>query len=381
MSDSAHKAMAGDFEDFFENAPCGQLIIHTDGTILKCNSKMTRWLGYAAEEMEGKLFTSFLPVGVKIFHETHLSPLLRMQGAYEEMALEMKDHKGNRLPVLVNASERRDEAGNLLCVRMTVLKATDRNVYEGNLRTARTLAEERLTDAKEVSILREQFIAVLGHDLRSPLGAIVMGTAILESAHLKPKEQQLVGIMKDSANRISHLIDDVMDFARGRLGGDMNLKIEKVNLPPILMHVIDELRTAHPARIIEVDAGPMAAVDCDSVRISQILSNLVSNALVHGHDSHPVSVRWHEVGKDFELSVENAGLPIPQGVLKSIFEPFKRKDSNETGDGLGLGLYITAEIAKAHGGILTVSSDNRETRFCLRMPPSHLPGEVGLLAG
>ena len=380
MSDSGGRALNEDFEDFFENAPCGQLIIHTDGTILKCNSRMALWLGYSAGEMEGKLFTSFLPVGGKIFHETHLTPLLRMQGDYEEMALEMKDHQGRRLPVLVNACERRDEAGNSLCVRMAVLKATDRSIYEGNLRTARTLAEERLSDANEVSLLREQFIAVLGHDLRSPLGAITMGAAILESALLKPKEKQLVGILKDSANRISHLIDDVMDFARGRLGGDMNLKIESVDLQPILTHVIDELRTAHPARLIEVDGSPISPVDCDPVRISQILSNLVSNALVHGHDTNPVYVRWHEVGESLELTVANSGDPIPKRVLGNIFEPFKRKSANGSGDGLGLGLYITAEIVKAHQGSLTVTSDEDETRFLLSMPLSRSLMQAGLRA-
>lgn len=370
MSDSTAKALHEDFEDFFENALCGHLIIQPDGVIRKCNWQMARWLGYAAKELEGKFFTSLLPIGAKILHETHLAPLLRMQGAYDEMALELVDHEGARLPVLVNASERRDKSDNPLYIRLTVFKATDRSLYEQNLRTAKSLAEAQLTAANEISLLREHFIAVLGHDLRNPLGAITMGTTVLESAELKPKERDLLRIMKESSHRISDLIDDLMDFARGRLGGHMSLKFEKVDLQPILMHVIDELRTAHPARCIEVDNCPKMLVDCDPVRISQILSNLVSNALVHGNDQHPVSVRWCAEGEQFELSVGNSCDPIPEDILNRIFEPFKRKNADDGGNGLGLGLYITAEIAKAHQGSLTVSSTEEETRFTLRMPVS-----------
>ncbi|MGJ8696190.1 MAG: ATP-binding protein [Verrucomicrobiaceae bacterium] len=371
MSESGHKELHEDFEDFFENALCGHLIIHPDGHILRCNSRMADWLGYEKGEIEGQRFASFLSIGGKIFHETHLAPLLRMQGYFDEVALELKDRSGGRLPVLVNACERRDASDEPLYVRLTAYKATDRHIYEENLREAKKRAENRLTDAQETALLREQFIAVLGHDLRNPLGAIGMGITILAEAELTPGECKMLGVMNESVERMTGLIEDVMDFARGRLGGEMTLNWEKLDLQPVLMQVVEELRVAHPDRRIVANDVLTEPVDCDPGRISQILSNLVGNALTHGDQESPVTVRWSIDGDDFVLSVSNNGEPIPEGSLETIFEPFKRKERTSSEKGLGLGLYIASEVAKAHRGSLRVDSSEEETRFTLRMPRAH----------
>ncbi|YCM43145.1 PAS domain-containing sensor histidine kinase [Verrucomicrobiaceae bacterium 227] len=370
MNESGLKERQVDFEDFFENALCGHLIIHPDGRILRCNLRMAEWLGYEKEEIEGERFASLLTIGGRIFHETHLAPLLRMKGYFDEVALDLKDRSGGRLHVLVNACERRDKSDEPLCVRLTAYKATDRHIYEQNLRKAKQLAENQLLDAQETSQLREQFIAVLGHDLRNPLGAIGMGAAILEEAELKPGERQILGVMKESIDRMTELIEDVMDFARGRLGGEMTLKRENLNLQPILMHVIDELRVAHPNREIVADDVLTESVDCDPARISQILSNLVANALLHGAQERPITVRWSIHHGHFKLSVSNFGDPIPEEVLETIFQPFKRSKRESSDSGLGLGLYIASEVAKAHRGNLSVESREEETCFTLEFPSS-----------
>lgn len=323
---------------------------------------------YEVNQLEGRRFNSLLTIGGKIFHETHLSPLLRMEGSYSEMALEMVDAKGDRHPMLVNARERRDENGNAISIRLTVYHTADRHVYETNLRAAKSHAENELLDANQTSRLREQFIAVLGHDLRNPLGAITMGTAILKDAELEPKEQRMLKIISDSASRMSHLINDVMDFARGRLGGEMSLDLQEVDLRSALLHVVEELRTYHPTRDIKVDETSTGQVLCDPARISQLLSNLLANALVHGSPDQPVFVRFFGTEEEFKLSVSNSCDPIPEEYLKRIFEPFCREEEPKKSDGLGLGLYIAAEVAKAHRGELKVSSTKEETRFDFHMP-------------
>lgn len=366
--DSPPHPLQEDFEDFFENSLCGFLTANSTGEILRGNSRVAGWLGYSTEDLKGIRFSELLTIGGKIYCETHLFPLLRMQGFFDEVALELACQGGERLPVLVNAYECRDQNGKPQFIRLTVYKATDRRLYEKNLRYARTVAETKLADEQATSVLREQFIAVLGHDLRNPLGAITAGTAMLLSrSSLSARDASLVSLMKDSGMRMAELIDNIMDFARGRLGGGMMLNRQPILLEPVLCHVVEELRATWPERVIETEFCLVKPIDCDAPRLSQILSNLLTNALKHGSPDGPVHVNAFLEGSIFELSVRNSGKPIPPDALERLFQPFTREDVRSSQHGLGLGLYIAAEIARAHKGELTVASTTEETRFTFRM--------------
>jgi signal transduction histidine kinase len=232
-----------------------------------------------------------------------------------------------------------------------------------------TAGEARLSGEQHSSKLREEFIAVLGHDLRNPLSAIKAGVELLTRTPLTDRGVRVAGIIQASAMRISSLIDDMMDFARGQLGGGLALEHTSMEpLEPVLRQVITELQASHPARDINVEIELALPVKCDPSRLSQLLSNLLGNALIHGADNSPIEVRSVTDQANFELSVANAGTPIPPDVLETLFEPFARGASNPNQPGLGLGLFIASEIAKAHGGTLVASSSPAETRFTLRMP-------------
>jgi phosphoserine phosphatase RsbU/P len=358
-----------DFEDFFEHALCGYLTVDTNGQILECNARMASWIGCAAIDLQGKRFSDLLSIGGKIYYETHLWPLLRMQGFFDEVALELNCRNRERLPVLANAYERRDENGLPLFVRFTVFKATDRRLYEENLRQERTTALNSLTDERTIAALREQFIAVLGHDLRNPLSAVITGASILSATLQNEDEQKIVYNMQNSARRMAGMIEDIMDFARGRLGGGMIVNRRPTETEPVLLHVVNELRFGFPDRIIQTDFSITEPVDCDMPRISQLLSNLLANALTHGSSDTPVIVRAFHKDGVFELSVSNSGNPIPAAVLEKIFHPFTREGSRPSQNGLGLGLYIASQIALAHQGQLTVLSDEHITRFTFLMRP------------
>jgi sigma-B regulation protein RsbU (phosphoserine phosphatase) len=167
------------------------------------------------------------------------------------------------------------------------------------------------------------------------------------------------------------LIDQVMDLARGRLGGGFPLQYDSAEaFEPALRQVIAELRAAAPSRTIEDRLDLAEPVECDSRRIAQLASNLLSNAIVHGAADQPVRIQAATKGGWLELFVVNRGEPIPQAILDRIFEPFKRGLHDPNRAGLGLGLYISREIAVAHGGGLVVTSTPTETRFTLRMPTS-----------
>jgi hypothetical protein len=175
-------------------------------------------------------------------------------------------------------------------------------------------------------------------------------------------------MIQRSCGRMSRLIDNVLDFARGRLGGGLPVALEvDPQLEKTLEHVIGELRAAWPERgiISELELGyPIA---CDAARISQLLSNLVANALTHGDPDGVVHVRAKSDRTGFELSVANSGQPIPPETARRLFLPFSRASVRAGQQGLGLGLYIASEIASAHDGTLEVTSSAEETRFTFRM--------------
>jgi sigma-B regulation protein RsbU (phosphoserine phosphatase) len=166
---------------------------------------------------------------------------------------------------------------------------------------------------------------------------------------------------------MSELIDNIMDLARGRLGGGIALNRSDCALEPILLQVVQELRVAWPDRIIETDIALRERVNCDPSRLSQLLSNLIANALTHGAADTAVRVRAIIADGEFEMSVSNRGEPIPPEAFERLFQPFTRVDVRPSQHGLGLGLYIASEIARAHGGLLSATSSVEETKFSLRM--------------
>jgi hypothetical protein len=230
-------------------------------------------------------------------------------------------------------------------------------------------SEAALLSERQAAELREQFIAVLGHDLRNPLASIQAGGRLLARTQLDPRAAALVSAMQASVLRMAGLIDDVMDFARARLGGGFEIECRECpELEGVIALAVDELRMANPEREIVTDVRLDAVVACDSGRVAQLLSNLLANALRHGREDAPVTVRARSDAGRFELSVANAGEPIPPARLRVLFEPFERAEHHHGQQGLGLGLYIAAEIARAHGGALAVTSDADETRFTFSMP-------------
>ncbi|MES2901006.1 MAG: GAF domain-containing sensor histidine kinase [Pseudomonadota bacterium] len=239
-----------------------------------------------------------------------------------------------------------------------------------HLETERKLMESEiaLLDARETAELREQFIAVLGHDLRTPLGSIMLGADLLESETLSPRGASVVTRMRRSAQRMAALVGDVMDFTRGRMGGGIGVNLRhESSLRSALTQVIDELRSAFPERAIRADFQLDTPVYCDAQRIQQMLSNLLKNALIHGDTEAEVLVRAASQNGLFELSIINSGPAMEQSTIDQLFKPFWRAGGPAANEGLGLGLFIVSEIARAHGGKLDVHSSDKATRFTFHM--------------
>jgi sigma-B regulation protein RsbU (phosphoserine phosphatase) len=267
-SSSADDVDAGiNFEDLFETAPCGYVLADKDGRITRANQTVAQWMGSPVATLVGRRFSDLLPVVGKIFYETHFVPMLHIQGRFTEVALEVVAVDGQKIPVIVNAAMRNEPDGVGASIRFTLFVSAERRSYERGLLAARNEAQATILAERVDSELREQFIAVLGHDLRSPIASIGSGVHMLEKEALTDRGRKILGLMGGSVVRAAGLIDNVLDFARGRLGGGITLMRDaKEPLEPVLRQVVAELRsiaadnvsrrsTRWPSRLIAIACG------------------------------------------------------------------------------------------------------------------------------
>lgn len=227
-----------------------------------------------------------------------------------------------------------------------------------------------LVSANEHGRLREQFIAVLGHDLRTPLSAIRMSADLLETKATEKRSLSLISAIRNSSIRMGTLIENVLDFARGRMGGGIPIKRQLVDdLERTLALTVDEVKASHPEANLTYGLSVPSGVYCDALRISQLLSNLLGNAVTHGSATTPIDVRAYREEDEIVISVVNQGTPISPQLMPLLFEPFTRSEAGQRGEGLGLGLYIASQIARAHNGDVSVTSTAEAgTCFVARFP-------------
>jgi len=244
------------------------------------------------------------------------------------------------------------------------------------------LAESVERFTQKVGRDKDLFLAVLGHDLRNPLSAIKMGSAVLlRSDAITARDHNSALIISRSADRMGQMVHDLLDFTRTRLGARLPISVETCDLRIICNRIAEEMRTAHPDRPISVECDEDCAGQWDASRIGQLVSNLLGNAVQHGYRGTPVnvSVDGHQA-KTVTVGVRNRGPVIPEGQRRSIFDPLTRgPDTDGDADAeqrtsLGLGLYIAHEIASAHGGTIDLMSSELEGTTFRVVLPRHLPG-------
>ncbi|HEY6147809.1 MAG TPA: HAMP domain-containing sensor histidine kinase, partial [Thermoanaerobaculia bacterium] len=237
----------------------------------------------------------------------------------------------------------------------------------GASKIARDITAVRAAE-RERQKIRDLYLGILGHDLRNPLNTIVASLYTLERK-VQPELRHIFPRISRSADRMARMIDQLLDFTRARLGEGLRLYPRPANLRDICAGVVEELEPQSPGRI-RFSADGNFESEWDGDRIAQVLSNLITNALDYGSPDCSVDVRLGRESGMARIEVSNEGPPIPEELRPTIFEPFRRGTGDEQRNrrGLGLGLFITREIVRAHRGTIELVSEGGRTTFILRLP-------------
>jgi PAS domain S-box-containing protein len=374
-----------DAEDLYENAPCGYLSTDADGTILRMNQTFADLAGYRKEDLVGRRrFAELLTIGGRMYYETHLRPLLRMQGFVREIALDLTRADGGQVPIIVHAVERRAAAdpSQLTIVRITAFDATDRRRYERELLRARQ-------EAEEAARARSDLIGMISHDLRAPLSALVTATAILQRTELTAQQSRYVRVLHSSATQAMTLLTSTLSLSSLQ-AGRATVREQEFDPREIAQQAAAAATLAaagKPEVRIEVSVSETvpARIISDPDKLTQVLTNLLGNAVKfteRGRVSlvvHPVAMT--DTAVTLAWAVSDTGIGIAADRLPFIFDEFTQA-SEEIGNrygGTGLGLAISRKLVRLLGSDLQVTSTPGEGstfRFeltCQRPPDAGAP--------
>lgn len=237
------------------------------------------------------------------------------------------------------------------------------------------LTESIASYSRAVEASRNVFLGILGHDLRTPLGAILLGADMLRrSEEVGKRGNKVAGQIYTSVQRASQIVGDLLDLTRCQMGPGIPVKRVDIDLAPICERIVEEMRSFHPHAQLKYETTAPALGTFDGARMEQVFSNIIGNAVQHGDARLPITVRLAVSDGSLVFTVHNQGEPIPEDVLPFIFNPmgrFSQRSVIEHGpaEGLGLGLFIASEIVAAHEGSIEVASTSQwGTEFRVMVP-------------
>jgi PAS domain S-box-containing protein len=360
-------------------------MLDREGRVTSWNVGAERIKGYRGDEIIGQHFSRFYPEedlrSGKCERELEVAS---KEGRFEDEGWRVKKD-GSRFWANVVISRVLDRNGELIGFSKVTRDLTQRRALEEE-RLARAAAEAEsvrqalarealehaLAEQKKIDELRERLIGVVGHDLRSPLTTVMTGAALmLKRGTLQDADAKTTARIARSADRMSNIISQLLDFTRTRLGGGIPIEPKPIDLAKVCADVIAEYETAHPDRALSFDADTDTKGLWDPERLAQVVANLIGNAIQHGKPDGPIDVRVRDEGDAVRLQVHNDGPPIPADLLPSIFDAFRKQSTRASlkTEGLGLGLFIVREMVRAHSGNIWVESTEAEgTTFVVKLP-------------
>ncbi|WP_414154805.1 ATP-binding protein [Pseudomonas sp. BNK-43-a] len=374
---------------YFENAPCGLVVMAVDGAIIRANQTFCDWLGYDSTLMHACSFDQLLTVAGRVFQSTHWKPLMDMQGSVAEVKVDLQHRNGTAVAMLLNGVRQASEDGVVYQLALFGISQRDRN--ERGIFLAMQRAEELLAqkaaaesalqraqvelaaayeDVQHRALLAERMVAVASHDLKNPMTAIKMATELLARDVQSDRGRRLLGSIGTSAERAQRMIVDLLDFASIKLGQGIGIRRQQVDLLKAMDQSVSELRIVFGDASIRHLSRGQGTFEVDQDRLQQMIGNLVANSAAYGDLRYPITLTTEFCGNGVVLGVHNHGPAIAEDLVPKLFEPMTRgSDRQDALRSLGLGLFIVKQIAEAHGGRVTVTSNPiYGTTFIIHLP-------------
>jgi PAS domain S-box-containing protein len=354
-------------EELLDTAPCGYLTFGDDGVVRLVNTTLLELLGHTRDQVVGAHFESLLTISSRIFYQTHFFPLLRLEGRAEEIFLTLRSSGGESVAFLAHAARRvRNGAESNECVFVPLHQ---RQKWETEILRAKRAAE----DANRA---KSGFLSMMSHDLRTPLNAISGYAELMEMGiHGPVTDQQLQDLerIRNASRFLLSLLNDVLSFASLE-SGQLELRSTRVDVGEAIRRaeqLIEPQIAAAGLNYVSVGFTGGQFVCADPERVQQILLNLLSNAVKFTPSGGGITTECERLGSLVAMRVRDTGPGIPDEHLERIFQPFFQLggQSHSPEKGVGLGLAISRELARAMGGDLTAESvPGGGSMFTLALP-------------
>ncbi|HYC58773.1 MAG TPA: HAMP domain-containing sensor histidine kinase [Thermoanaerobaculia bacterium] len=340
-------------DSLLDTAPCGFVAFADDGTMHAVNTTLAELLGFTRLELEGWHLEKILFPGARIFYQTHVFPMLKMHGRVDEIYLALRTKDGRDVPMLMNGV-RRERNGSPVndCVFVRMIQ---RSEYEEQLLAARRMAEQ-------ANAAKASFLSMMSHDLRTPLTSITGHASLMAQGITKSEEERRYSVerIQDAARELLRMITDILNFAQVEAG---RLEVHPVAVPVraavARAESLVRLRMREQGLTFTADACERdAAVMADPDRLQQILLNLLTNAIKFTPAGGSIAVGCESNGERMRILVRDSGIGIDAAQLQRVFEPFVQLDPTGADRGVGLGLAISRDLARAMDGELTAESES-----------------------
>lgn len=352
-----HKLVVESAEDLYENAPCGYCSILDDGTIIKANKTLLDWIDKSSEVVINKLSVqNLIGIGDRIYFETHVLPLLRMQGRVEEVRINLKSKNKKMVPVMASAVLKKHE--NVDVYRLTIFNITQRLRYEREL-----LIEK--DKAQKAANAKSDFLSYMSHEIRTPMNSIIGLIRLVQDTTLNKQQTEFIDRLKLSSDNLMSLLNNILDYSKIE-DGSVSVVNERFNLKKLISNIVlsmDSVAHLNNTKLSYTLADEIPTMlKSDSFKIEQILTNFIGNALKFTRDGEIVVNTTLVEKKNKHLivrfEVSDTGIGIAEDKLDQIFKKFTQENheiSKQYG-GSGLGLSICSKLSEALNGTINVES-------------------------